>query len=156
MKQSKEIFNKIDSVVADPEFLAIGKGQLALSSMTMFAGLALILMTSSSGHADVIPGDDISGKMEAAGSLLRLLDTVMFSWGARLCCGFALLYAGWNLKKLQIARMACAIVAAILFGYGPNIVKDIFSASGSSSVFSSNDLKQEYRPSNSGNGSSYV
>ena len=47
-----------------------------------------------------LPGSDASDKLEAAGTLLRLLDTALFKWGARIFAGICIMSAAWSLKRL--------------------------------------------------------
>ncbi|MGK5083500.1 hypothetical protein WDW37_09360 [Bdellovibrionota bacterium FG-1] len=83
-----------------------------------------------------LPGDDISAQMEGAGTLLKFLDTAIFGWVARLLCGLCVGGAAWSLKEARFGSAVVAIVSALLFGTAPTWVKNIFSISGSSSVFS--------------------
>ncbi|MGK5086530.1 hypothetical protein WDW86_03135 [Bdellovibrionota bacterium FG-2] len=83
-----------------------------------------------------LPGDDISAQMEGAGTLLKFVDTAIFGWVARLLCGLCVGGAAWSLKEARFGSAVVAIVSALLFGTAPTWVKNIFSISGSSSVFS--------------------
>lgn len=82
-----------------------------------------------------LPGEDVSSQMDGAGTLLRFVDTAIFSWVARLLCGLCIGGAAWGLKEARFGSAVIAIISAILFGTAPTWVKNIFSISGSSSVF---------------------
>lgn len=83
-----------------------------------------------------LPGEDVSAQMESAGTLLRFVDTAIFGWVARLLCGLCVGGAAWSLKEARFGSAVVSIVSALLFGTAPTWVKNIFSISGSSSVFS--------------------
>lgn len=83
-----------------------------------------------------IPGTDASDKLEAAGTVLRLLDTALFKWGARLLAGVCIMSAAWSLKEQRFGIAVICIIGALLFGTAPTWVKNIFSITGSDSVFS--------------------
>lgn len=47
-----------------------------------------ILLSDSAFAASIkLPGTDSSDKLEAAGTLLRMVDTALFKWGARIFAG---------------------------------------------------------------------
>lgn len=83
-----------------------------------------------------MPGEDASGKMEAAGTLLKLVDTALFIWGARIFAGIAILSAGWNLKEQRFGVAIICIVSALIFGTAPIWVKNIFDIGGGNGIFS--------------------
>jgi len=83
-----------------------------------------------------IPGADASDKLEAAGTLLRIVDSVLFSWGARIFAGLCVMSAGWNLKEQRFGMAVLCIVAAIVLGTAPTWVKNIFDIGGGGGVFS--------------------
>lgn len=86
--------------------------------------------------ATKIPGADASDKLEAAGTLLRIIDSVLFSWGARIFAGLCILGAGWNLKEQRFGMAVLSVVAAIVLGTAPTWVKNIFDIGGGGGVFS--------------------
>lgn len=83
-----------------------------------------------------IPGADASDKLEAAGTLLRIVDSVLFSWGARIFAGLCVMSAGWNLKEQRFGLAVLCVVAAIVLGTAPTWVKNIFDIGGGGGVFS--------------------
>ncbi|MGK5083726.1 hypothetical protein WDW37_10520 [Bdellovibrionota bacterium FG-1] len=83
-----------------------------------------------------LPGEDISAKMESAGTLLRFVDTGIFKWTARVLAGLCIFGAGWSLKEMRFGPAVISMIAAILFGTAPTWVKNIFSIGGADSVFS--------------------
>jgi hypothetical protein len=85
-----------------------------------------------------IPGQDASDKLEAAGTLLRIVDSVLFSWGARIFAGLCVMSAGWNLKEQRFGIAVLCIVAAIVLGTAPTWVKNIFDIGGGGGIFSMN------------------
>ncbi len=86
--------------------------------------------------ATKIPGADASDKLEAAGTLLRIVDSVLFSWGARIFAGLCVMSAGWNLKEQRFGIAVLCIVAALVLGTAPTWVKNIFDIGGGGGVFS--------------------
>lgn len=111
-------------------------------------GLALIVLSlfgsdvfAGGGH---LPGEDASDKLEAAGTLLRLLDTGLFKWGARIFAGLCIMAAAWSLKEQRFGVCVICIVAAIIFGTAPTWVKNIFNMGGTDSVFSQRDVPDRY------------
>lgn len=99
--------------------------------------LAMIMnLTPAWADSVRLPGEDISAQMEGAGTLLRFVDTAIFSWVARLLCGLCVGGAAWSLKEARFGSAVIAIVSALLFGTAPTWVKNIFSISGANSVFS--------------------
>ncbi len=89
-----------------------------------------------------IPGQDQADKLEAAGTLLRLIDTGIFKWGARIFAGIAVLAAGHALMQQAFKMAVIAVVAAIVFGTSPIWVKNIFDIGGGQTLFSSNQVIQ--------------
>ncbi len=82
-----------------------------------------------------IPGVDASDKLEAAGTVLRLIDTALFKWGARLLAGLCIMSSAWSLKEQRFGIAIICIIGAMLFGTAPHWVKNLFEISGSDSVF---------------------
>jgi hypothetical protein len=93
-------------------------------------GLAL-----AQGTGGQLPGSDASDKLEAAGTLLRLVDTALFKWGARIFSGVCIMTAAWSLKEQRFGIAVICIIGAIIFGTAPSWVRNIFAISGSDSVF---------------------
>lgn len=104
--------------------------------LVLGAFLLLVLMQSHAFAATRIPGADASDKLEAAGTLLRIVDSVLFSWGARIFAGLCVMSAGWNLKEQRFGIAVLCIVAAIVLGTAPTWVKNIFDIGGGGGVFS--------------------
>lgn len=105
----------------------------------LFILIALLIswIMNSYAHAGVkIPGSDASDKLEAAGTVLRIVDSMLFSWGARIFAGLAVMSAGWNLKEQRFGIAVLCVVAAIILGTAPMWVKNIFDIGGGGSVFS--------------------
>lgn len=105
--------------------------------VAMITVLAIIVnLTPAWADSVRLPGEDISAQMESAGTLLRFVDTAIFGWVARLLCGLCIGGAAWSLKEARFGSAVIAIISALLFGTAPTWVKNIFSISGASSVFS--------------------
>lgn len=83
-----------------------------------------------------LPGSDASDKLEAAGTLLRLLDTALFKWGARIFAGICIMSSAWSLKEQRFGIAIICIVGALIFGTAPTWVKNIFSIGTGDSIFS--------------------
>jgi len=84
-----------------------------------------------------IPGSDSSDKLEAAGTLLRIVDTALFKWGARIFAGLSILSAGWHLKDQRFGLAVISVIGAIITGTSPMWVRNIFEIGGGSTLFSS-------------------
>ena len=82
-----------------------------------------------------LPGSDVSDKLEAAGTLLRLLDTALFKWGARIFAGICIMSAAWSLKEQRFGIAIICIVGALIFGTAPTWVKNIFAIGGGDTIF---------------------
>lgn len=82
-----------------------------------------------------IPGVDASDKLEAAGTVLRLLDTALFKWGARILAGLCIMSSAWALKEQRFGMAIICIVGALIFGTATTWVKNIFEISGADSIF---------------------
>lgn len=77
-----------------------------------------------------LPGTDQSDKLQAAGTLLRIIDSVIFSWGARIFAGLLILNAGVCLKNQAFGLAFISIIGAIMVGTAPMWVKNIFDMGG--------------------------
>lgn len=77
-----------------------------------------------------IPGTDESQKLEAAGTMLRLVDTGLFIWGSRLFAGLFIFAAGFYLKEQRFGAALISIIAAIFLGTAGVWVKNIFAIGG--------------------------
>lgn len=84
-----------------------------------------------------LPGSDASDKLEAAGTILRIIDTGLFKWGARIFAGVCIMSSAWSLKEQRFGIAIISIIGAIIFGTAPTWVKNIFAISGSDSIFGS-------------------
>jgi len=115
----------------------------------LFLVLLYILLNGGAAFATSthLPGEDVSGKMEAAGTLLRLLDTALFKWGARIFAGLSIMSAAWALKEQRFGIAIICVIGAIIFGTAPKWVKNIFDISDEQSLFSSmpNSPEDPYR-----------
>ncbi len=104
--------------------------------LILFVSLLLWLLHAKAYGATRIPGADASDKLEAAGTLLHIVDSVLFSWGARIFAGLCVMSAGWNLKEQRFGMAVLCIIAAIVLGTAPTWVKNIFDIGGGGGVFS--------------------
>lgn len=83
-----------------------------------------------------LPGEDASDKLEAAGTLLKVLDTGIFKWGARLFAGICVMSSAWALKEQRFGIAVICVIGAIIFGTAPKWVKNIFDIGDNQSLFS--------------------
>jgi hypothetical protein len=109
---------------------------IVLSLWVLF--LAYLVFFSPLSHAGVatLPGEDASDKLEAAGTLLRMIDTGLFKWGARLFSGMCIMSAGWALKEQRFGIATICVIGAVIFGTAPVWVKNIFEIGGNQGLFS--------------------
>lgn len=108
--------------------------------LILFASVCLMMYVSLFGSPawagnTHLPGEDASGKLEAAGTLLRILDTGLFKWGARIFAGICIMSSAWALKEQRFAIAIISVVGAIVFGTAPKWVKNIFEISDEQSLF---------------------
>jgi len=108
--------------------------------ITLILLLTFVILCSLPAHADSVslPGEDISSKMESAGTLLRFIDTALFKWVARILSGVCMFGTAWCFKEQRIGTGVIILIAALLFGTSTMWVKNIFSAAGGDSVFTLN------------------
>lgn len=83
-----------------------------------------------------LPGEDASDRLEAAGTLLRIIDTGLFKWGARLFAGICIMSSAWALKEQRFGFAVICVVGALLFGTAPKWVKNIFDIGDNQGLFS--------------------
>ena len=83
-----------------------------------------------------LPGDDASDKLEAAGTMLKILDTALFKWGARIFAGVCIMSSAWALKEQRFGIAIICVIGAIIFGTAPKWVKNIFDIGDNQSIFS--------------------
>ena len=122
-EKHKRFFSKLKFPDWNPSFLI----------MALF--FCLICISESFAQLK-IPGSDQSDNLEAAGTLLKLIDTGLFKWGARVFAGVAILAAGHALMQQAFKIAVIAVAAAIIFGTCPIWVKNIFDIGGSDTLFS--------------------
>ena len=108
-----------------------------ITILILFGFAVLFMLVGSDVFAgNKLPGEDASDKLEAAGTLLRLLDTGLFKWGARIFAGLCIMASAWSLKEQRFGVCVICIVAAIIFGTAPTWVKNIFNMGNTDSIFS--------------------
>ncbi len=113
--------------------------------ITLILLLTFVILYASLAHASIaLPGEDISSKMESAGTLLRFIDTALFKWTARILSGVCMFGTAWCFKEQRIGTGVIVLIAALLFGTSTLWVKNIFSAAGGDSVFSQNTITMEH------------
>lgn len=92
-----------------------------------------------------LPGDDQTSKLTAAGILLRMLDTGIFVWGARIFAGLCIMSSAWALKEQRFGIAIICIVGALLFGTAPKWVQNIFEIGGNKGLFGQTEMIQRNR-----------
>jgi hypothetical protein len=113
---------------------------LAFIAVFLLALLLVALGTSTPQALAAVthlPGEDASGKLEAAGTLLRLIDTGLFKWGAKVFAGILVMSAGWALKEQRFGIATICVAGAVVIGTTPKWVKNIFEVGDNQSLFSS-------------------
>ena len=79
-----------------------------------------------------IPGSDVMKDLTAAGTLLKLVDSFVFVFGARILAGLCVLAAGWNLKEQRFSMAIICIFAAIIIATVPMWIGNFFKIGGGS------------------------
>ncbi len=129
---------EISSWTSDPKFdpnqLFIGLSIAAWSFLLLVAIYSVLLPHLS--FAVGLPGDDASDNLKAAGTLLKLLDTGIFKWGAKIFAGLCIMSSAWALKEQRFGIAIICVIGAIIFGTAPKWVSDIFSIGGNTGIFS--------------------
>ncbi len=97
---------------------------------------ALCLFQVCDAYGGRIPGEDVSDKMEAAGSLLKLTDTLLFNWVTKLLSGICILTGALALKDQRFPIFIMCIIAALLLGTISLWIKNIWAVGGGSTLFS--------------------
>ncbi|MGK5083100.1 hypothetical protein WDW37_07315 [Bdellovibrionota bacterium FG-1] len=83
-----------------------------------------------------LPGDDVSDRLEAAGTLLKLIDTGLFKWAAKVFAGLLVMSGGWALKEQRFGVAAICVAGAVVIGTTPKWVKNIFDVGDNQGLFS--------------------
>lgn len=98
----------------------------------MYASLVfyMIFHIGDAFGAPKLPGSDESDKLEAAGTLLRIVDTALFSWISRILSALLLLSGGLALKDQRFGITALCVLGAILLATIPLWVRNIFDIGG--------------------------
>ena len=108
-----------------------------LFAAALVAFAIALLWIAPLAHAGAnLPGEDASDKLEAAGTLLRIIDTGLFRWGARIFAGICIMSSAWALKEQRFGIAIICVIGAIIFGTAPTWVKNIFEIGGNQSIFS--------------------
>ena len=92
------------------------------SSLTLLFGAHLAL-------GENLPGSSQMSKLTAAGDLMKTVDSLIFTIGARLLAGLCVLAGGWNLKEQRFAMAIICLFAAIVIATVPMWVKNLFAIS---------------------------
>jgi hypothetical protein len=123
--------------LGDPDFNPL---EFIVSMLIAGAAIGMLYLAV---HSDVtyagvirLPGEDASDKLEAAGTLLHILDTGVFKWGARIFAGLCIMSSAWALKEQRFGIAVICVVGAIIFGTAPKWVKNIFDIGDNQSLFS--------------------
>ena len=115
-----------------------GRFRFPNSSTLIFLCLIIGVMFYVDAHAQVrLPGQDQSDKLEAAGTILRFVDTALFKWGARIFAGISILAGGWALKEQRFPVAVVCVISALVIGTCPMWVSNIFDIGGGNTLFSS-------------------
>lgn len=100
--------------------------------------LTMLLSPAIALAADIPQNADSSIKsLTAATTLMGIIDSAIFSVGARVLAGLCILGAGWNLKEQRFAMAIVCIFAAIVIGTTPMWIDNIFNlnSNGGGSIF---------------------
>lgn len=131
---------KISETFRDPSF------RKALFYTLLVSAFVFLGMNES--FAQNVPGTDESGKLEGLGTLLKMTDTIMFSWGTKILSAVCIVAAGWSLKEQRIPVAILCIVGAIFLALSGTIVKNAFEVGGGGTIF--NSAKVEVKQFNRG------
>ncbi len=96
----------------------------------LFFWLISVLIEPSMAQIPNLPGTDQSDKLQAAGTLLRIIDSALFSWLSRIFSGLLILNAGISLKNQAFGMAFISIIGALVVGLTPQLVKNVFDIGG--------------------------
>lgn len=114
-----------------------GKFKFPNSSTFIFICLLIGTLLYADAYGQVrLPGQDQSDKLEAAGTILRFVDTALFKWGARIFAGISILAGGWALKEQRFPVAVVCVISALVIGTCPMWVSNIFDIGGGNTLFS--------------------
>ncbi len=111
------------------------RAYLLIQFLLLGAGILILLLVADASWAANLPGSDRSQDLEAAGTLLRIVDTALFAWMARLVAGVLVLSSVLALKNQQFGASFMLIAGAIIAGTVPMWVKNIFTIGGGGTLF---------------------
>lgn len=103
-------------------------GGVSLGSWVLCFALSFIVFISLNSFGvsiRAVPENSIQ-EFTAAQSLLGLIDSALFTVGARILAAICILGAGWNLKEQRFAMAGICIFAAVMIATTPMWVKNIF------------------------------
>lgn len=152
-KQIKEVFSNMGTlrdllfltgaIERHPGYPSKTTQVLGIIAITLLA-LVLVAIVIASPQALAagvhLPGEDASDKLEAAGTLLKLIDTGIFKWGAKVFAGILVMSGGWALKEQRFGIAAICVAGAVVIGTTPKWVKNIFEVGDNQSLFSQSEL----------------
>jgi hypothetical protein len=122
----------------DPNSFLLKVGLAVFAVATVL--FAIHVEPSLAGGFTKLPGEDASDKLEAAGTLLKVLDTGLFKWGARVFAGICIMSSAWALKEQRFGIAIICVIGAIIFGTAPKWVRNIFDIGDNQSLFSKVEL----------------
>ena len=100
----------------------------------------VVLFGMDEAFAQNIPGEDESQKLEGLGTLLKITDTVVFSWGTKLLSGVCVVAAGWSFKEQRIPIAVLCIIASIVLALAGRLVKNAFDVGGGGTIFTTTQI----------------
>jgi hypothetical protein len=134
----KKVFKLPNSFIVGPNE---NREWAAIMTIAFLVSFFLYTVIGSVAFADPggtkIPGADVSNQLVAAGTLLRIIDTGLFKWGARIFAGICIMSSGWALKEQRFGIAIICVIGAIIFGTAPTWVQNIFDIGGGGGVFGS-------------------
>ena len=119
----------------------LGRVTLTLGIIGAMGGIAVLL--GSSALADTVgrlPGDDVSDKMAASGTMLKLIDTWVFIWGSKIIAGFFFLGSLWSFKEQRIGHGVICLSCAAACAFTPALVRNLFESAGGRGVLSQSSI----------------
>lgn len=123
-ERMKELHHEVNRGGPDPKF--------PIWPIILIVAIVLACLHGADAFGAIprLPGSDQSDKLQAAGTLLRIIDSALFSWGARIFAGLLILNAGVSLKNQAFGLAFISVIGAIIVGTAPMWVKNIFDMGG--------------------------
>ena len=107
-----------------------------MSKFAMVLAVAAFAATAALAHAQVsIPGTNQAADLETIGTMAKTLDTVIFTWGAKIGAAVVFLLGGWSVRENRLGMALMCFSAGFLMLFAPKMAGEIQKMAGVTSIF---------------------